>query len=140
MSGQKVVVQCTNIPKFYLFLCKRLSMSQYRKWAFFFIDKKLFFFHCDKTFSRFSLSVISVDCSSTGAVGTLFSFLQPNNYVFNIICQHFEIYSRNANKHITIGVYLTINDNSRWAADIHVYNLSDSLTVYQYIHYSSIIE
>jgi hypothetical protein len=66
--------------------------------SYFFYWKKLFFFHCDKTF-RFSLPVISVDCSSTGAVGTLFSFLQPNNYVFNIICQHFEIYSRNANKH-----------------------------------------
>jgi len=31
------------------------------------------------------------------------------NGVFNI-CQHFEIsYSRNANKHITTGVYITFN-------------------------------
>ena len=30
--------------------------------------------------------------------------------VFNL-CQHFEIsYSRNANKHITTGVYITINE------------------------------
>ena len=35
------------------------------------------------------------------------------NGVFNL-CQHFEIsHSRNANKHITTGVGITINDNYR---------------------------
>jgi hypothetical protein len=47
--------------------------------------------------------------------------------IFNLFkCQHFEIlYSRNANKHITIVVYIIINDNYRsdntcWNADLKI--------------------
>jgi hypothetical protein len=42
------------------------------------------------------------------------------NGVFSL-CQHFEIsYSRNANKHITTGVYITIN-NKCYLFSIHVH-------------------
>ena len=46
-------------------------------------------------------------------MGTNYISRGKSNGVFNL-CQHFEIsYSRNANKHITTGVYITINDNYR---------------------------
>ena len=45
-----------------------------------------------------------------------------NVCVFNI-CQHFEIsISRNTNKHVTLGVYITINDN--YSSDWHLGEVS----------------